>query len=75
MPFHQLSNPRNSIIDRHKANGLKVIDERVKWYCSLCGFNPMSVKVADEAKRWGSCGPRNTPNFSWRLVKERRNHK
>lgn len=68
MPFHQLSNPRNSIIDWYKTDGLKVIDERVKWYCSLYGFKPVSVKVTDAAKRWGSCGPRNTLNFSWRLV-------
>ncbi len=44
----------------------KILDN---WYlrCDPLLFS-FSVKITNAQKRWGSCGPRGTLNFSWRLI-------
>jgi predicted metal-dependent hydrolase len=47
---------------------LQVFPERVDWYASKNGYYYDQVKITDAQKRWGSCGPKRTLNFSWRLI-------
>ncbi len=46
----------------------RVMAERVAYYSDMTGLRPISVSVSGARKRWGSCGPKNTLNFTWRLV-------
>ena len=44
------------------------IGQRCEWYAASIGCQPVSVKINDARKRWGSCGSKGTLNFSWRLI-------
>jgi predicted metal-dependent hydrolase len=52
----------------YKSAAAKIIGQRCQWYADVNGFNPLSVKITEARKRWGSCGPKGTLNFSWRLI-------
>ena len=51
-----------------KEQSILIIEERVKFYSSIMGVTPESVKVSDAKTRWGSCSSRNALYFAWRLV-------
>jgi predicted metal-dependent hydrolase len=51
---------------KHQAG--EVIRKRVAWFAELHGLDYKSIRLTDAKKRWGSCGPTNSLNFSWRLV-------
>jgi len=52
----------------YKSAALKVIGLRCQWYVETTGLKPVSVKITEARKRWGSCGSKGTVNFSWRLI-------
>jgi hypothetical protein len=52
----------------YKAAALKVIGRRCQWYADAAGYKPVSIKITEARKRWGSCGSKGTLNFSWRLI-------
>jgi predicted metal-dependent hydrolase len=41
---------------------------RVKMLAQTNGFTYKSIRINSAVTRWGSCGPSNTLNFSWRLL-------
>lgn len=41
---------------------------RVEYYANLAGLQYKSVKLSHARTRWGSCGPNDNLNFSWRLI-------
>ena len=45
-----------------------IVEERVRTLALQHGFTYRSVRVSKAIQRWGSCGPTNTLNFSWKLV-------
>lgn len=45
-----------------------MIEQRVRLYGKCAGLPYQSVGVNSAKTRWGSCGPKNTLNFSWRLI-------
>lgn len=45
-----------------------VLNGRVEYYSKMTDIRYRSVKISGARKRWGSCGPGNTLNFTWRLV-------
>lgn len=59
---------RDVVIKWYKSVAEKKIKERCEWYSSLTGYKPLSIKITDAQKRWGSSGPKGTVNFSWRLI-------
>ena len=63
-----LPHARQAIAQWYKEQALRVIRERCAWYAKITGCKPASVKITNAQKRWGSCGPRGTLNFSWRLI-------
>lgn len=44
------------------------IRQRAEHYAKEMGVGYTSLKLSGAAKRWGSCGPKNSLNFSWRLI-------
>ena len=63
-----LPHARQVIAQWYKEEALRIIRERCVWYAKITGYKPISVKITNAQKRWGSCGPRGTLNFSWRLI-------
>ncbi len=51
----------------YKKETLKLIRLRCLYFSYLFGYKPKSVSISNAEKRWGSCGPGGTLNFSWRL--------
>ncbi len=51
----------------YKKETLKLIRHRCLYFSGIFGFAPKSVSISNAEKRWGSCGPGGTLNFSWRL--------
>ena len=52
----------------YAQQAFQVISERVKWYAAQNSYFYQGVKITNARTRWGSCGPRGSLNFSWRLV-------
>ena len=44
------------------------IIERVKFFAELHELRYEKLKITSARTRWGSCSPKNTLNFSWRLM-------
>lgn len=68
LPETELSIAGEKIIQWYKHEAKKVIQERVEYYSQLTGLKYNSLRITDAKRRWGSCGPKGTLNFTWRLV-------
>ena len=44
------------------------IPERVKFFAELHQLQYEKIKITSARTRWGSCSPKNTLSFSWRLM-------
>lgn len=42
--------------------------ERLNLYSKITKLNYKSIRITSARKCWGSCGPKGTLNFTWRLV-------
>ena len=51
-----------------KGEAEKLITERVQHYINIMGVKPNGIKLSEAKARWGSCSPKNSLNFAWRLV-------
>ena len=51
-----------------KLEAEKIIRERVARYANIMGVSYAGVKISDAKGRWGSCSPKDSLNFAWRLV-------
>jgi predicted metal-dependent hydrolase len=63
-----LPRANEKMIEWYKAQALKEISARVARLSRVTGWEYKSVKISNAKKRWGSCGPSGTLNFSWRLI-------
>lgn len=52
----------------YRRQAAETIRGRVGHYAALSGLAPSGIKINGAEKRWGSCGPSNSLNFTWRLV-------
>lgn len=52
----------------YKKKAREVLTERMEYYSKLTGWSYRSMSINGAQTRWGSCGPKNTINFSWRLL-------
>jgi len=52
----------------YKAQALKVLSERVKFYVAKHGFQAERIRITSARTRWGSCNSKGTLSFTWRLV-------
>lgn len=63
-----LSNPVKYLSLWYSAQAKNIIPGRVKTYAGLFGYEFKSIRINSAKTRWGSCGHKNSLNFSWRLV-------
>ncbi len=68
LPERLLPVARAAIIKWYKKEARRIITGRVEWYAERTGLAPSRVRISSARKRWGSCGPGGSLNFSWRLV-------
>jgi predicted metal-dependent hydrolase len=63
-----LANAREHLENWYKAQALVYITQRVEYFGRLHGLKYASIKVNSATTRWGSCGYKDTLNFTWRLI-------
>ncbi|MDE1921229.1 MAG: M48 family metallopeptidase [Candidatus Omnitrophica bacterium] len=63
-----LANARQHLESWYKAQAFEYIAQRVQHFAKLAGLGYKSIKINRATTRWGSCGPKDTLNFSWRLI-------
>ncbi len=63
-----LISPQRYITEWYIIQACQIISERVKYFSYAKGFKFSSIRINSARTRWGSCGPKNSLNFSWRLV-------
>ena len=68
LPSRFLPDAREEMTAWYRAEALRIISPRVEWYAGKTGLVPSNVRISNARKRWGSCGPNGSLNFSWRLV-------
>ena len=52
----------------YRKQARRILAERTAYYSGLTGLRPKSISITGARRRWGSCGPKNSLNFTWRLV-------
>jgi predicted metal-dependent hydrolase len=52
----------------YRAQARQVLADRVSRWSAANGFKPGPLRISGARTRWGSCGPRGSLNFAWRLV-------
>jgi hypothetical protein len=52
----------------YRRQARQVIGERLAAWAGEHGLVYGSLRITSAQRRWGSCGPKGTLNFSWRLV-------
>lgn len=68
IPVHNLCPPRDIIVDWYYRQALKIIPERVDFYVARLGLQRNRITITAAAKRWGSCGYRNSLSFTYKLI-------
>jgi predicted metal-dependent hydrolase len=63
-----LGNARDHIENWYKAKALEHITQRVDYFAQLSGLKYRTITINSAATRWGSCGYKDTLNFTWRLI-------
>lgn len=67
-PQKYLNNAPVKMIQWYKQKALEKITERAKWHSQIAGWKFKSISITNAEKRWGSCGPSGSINFSWKLI-------
>lgn len=52
----------------YKKEAEKYISERTRMIAKELDLRYVSIKISNAKTNWGSCGPKNSLNFSWRLI-------
>ena len=63
-----LGNARDHIEYWYKAQALEYITQKTEYYAQMAGLKYQSIRINNATTRWGSCGYKNTLNFTWRLI-------
>lgn len=63
-----LGNARDHIENWYKNQALEYITQKVTYYIQMTGLKYQSIRINSAATRWGSCGYKDTLNFTWRLI-------
>lgn len=61
-----------SVYDRirqfYKKEAQRIIGERVKYFSSIMKLYPRKVCIKDNKSNWGTCTPKKTLNFTYRII-------
>ncbi len=63
-----LGHARDHIENWYKTQALEHITQRVGYYAKITGLKYQSIRINNATTRWGSCGYKDTLNFTWRLM-------
>lgn len=63
-----LGNARDHIECWYKAQALDYITQKVEFYAQIASLSYQSIRINDATTRWGSCGYKDSLNFTWRLI-------
>lgn len=63
-----LGNARDHLECWYKNQALEYMTQRVEYYASITGLKYLSLRINNATTRWGSCGHKDTLNFTWRLI-------
>jgi len=63
-----LSDAKKHFEQWYRKQAYKVIKNRVRLYAEMGSLTFKRISITGARKRWGSCGPKGTLNFSWRLI-------
>lgn len=63
-----LGNARDHIENWYKTQALDYIIKKAEYYAQLSDLKYRSIRINNAATRWGSCGHKDTLNFTWRLM-------
>ncbi len=63
-----LANARDHIENWYKDQALAYISQRTANYAIMTGLKFQSIRINSATTRWGSCGYKDTLNFTWRLI-------
>jgi len=61
-------NPSAQMADFYQKFAHILISERVSFFAKKSGLIPTRIRITSAKTRWGSCSPKNTICFSWRLL-------
>ncbi|MFZ2192748.1 MAG: SprT family zinc-dependent metalloprotease [Candidatus Moraniibacteriota bacterium] len=56
------------LLDWYKKQALEEITQRVEALAQKLELKYLSIKISNAERNWGSCGPKNSLNFNWRLI-------
>ena len=56
------------LLDWYKKQALEEITQRVEIIAQKLELKYLSIKISNAQRNWGSCGPKNSLNFNWRLI-------
>ncbi|MEI6588048.1 MAG: SprT family zinc-dependent metalloprotease [Candidatus Moraniibacteriota bacterium] len=59
---------QHRMLDWYKKQAHKEIAERTKIIAEKLNLKYSSLKISNAKTNWGSCGPKNSLNFNWRLI-------
>jgi predicted metal-dependent hydrolase len=63
-----LNNAKEHIENWYKAQAQDYITQKVQDYAQITGLKYQSIRINSATTRWGSCGHKDTLNFTWRLM-------
>jgi predicted metal-dependent hydrolase len=52
----------------YQEEAAKIIGDRCAYFSEIMDCEPVSIRISNATRRWGSCSARGKLNFSWRLV-------
>jgi predicted metal-dependent hydrolase len=61
--------PKEDEISRLRTNAKNVLPERVRYFSTLTGLVPVSIKITSAKTRFGSCSGKNGICFSYLLMR------
>lgn len=59
---------REEMVNWYRKQAREILTLRMHHYSRLTGWSFKSMSINSARTRWGSCGPKNSINFSWRLM-------
>ena len=59
---------KRALIEWYVEHAEEKIKERVNQFAPLIGKRPVSIRVKNQEKRWGSCSRRGIIRFNWKIV-------
>jgi predicted metal-dependent hydrolase len=63
-----LGNGRDHLERWYKKKALEYLTERTAYFAQSAGLKYRSVRISRAKTLWGSCGHKDTLNFSWRII-------